>query len=198
MVGVAPPTEVRPNTPEGWGERADAFANPWDAAGWGEASQPIRIGKALSMLAPKAGHSLLDFGCGPGVMAGMLAPWDEFGADGIAYTGYDWAPRMVARAHRDYPTRTFTSKYPTGHYDLVACVGVFNLRDNWSLEQTYSTLADLWGRCNVRLFASLYLGTDERCLVYEPGEVADWANANAGLWQLERWRHNDLALVLQR
>lgn len=180
------------NTPEAWSARA-SLSDSWDAAGWSERGQAQRMLKALQMLRPRFGESLLDFGCGTGRLSDYAGP-------GIDYFGFDSSRGMVERAAVDHPMLTgrFSTSHPTGHFDHVACIGPFNLRDNWSEEQTWRTLDALWTLCGRRLVVSLYSGGDPKCISYQAAAVADRAESMSASWRLERHLPNDLILLLTR
>lgn len=183
--------ETIQNTPDSWSDRSSR-RSPWDACGWSEDGQRSRHVAAVAALAPEPGDRLLDFGCGTGELCELLLP-------DVDYVGYDWATGMVIRAGREHPDRRFQSWQPTGVFDLVACVGCFNLRDRWSKEETWHTLRHLWDTtCCRTLAASLYAGGDERCLAYTIAE-ADAAGAQLS-WnvRVDRIRHNDLLLTVRR
>jgi len=179
------------NSPEAWSLRAHAFADPAEACGWSRASQRERFAFVLDALAPKPGERLLDYGCGTGALADLL-PSD------VDYLGFDWATGMVTRAAREHPGRTFTTFRPAGRFDLVACVGVFNLPGNWSKQHTFHTLRHLWDTTGCRaLAASLYAGEDENCLSYTEDELDACGRTLAWDSRVVRIRHNDLLLVVR-
>jgi predicted TPR repeat methyltransferase len=177
------------NTAAAWSERAETLATPHEACGWTATSQADRMRKVVSALNPQPGDSLLDFGCGTGELARYI--------DGdVGYIGYDSAQGMVIRAAREHPDHHFQMSEPLGQVDLVAVVGTFNLPGDKLL--TWAALRRLWDATGRTLAASLYAGGDERCLVYTEAECVRFASGEAYHWHVERWRHNDLLIVLDR
>lgn len=180
------------NTAEAWSERARSCEEPWEACGWSYEGQVDRHEEVVEALAPMPGESLLDFGCGTGELAEILPA-------STAYLGYDTADGMVERARREHPDRLFTGHYPHGRFDLVACVGCFNLPDHWSKLRTWHTLRHLWDTTGCRALAvSLYAGEDGRCLIYREEEISAAARALAFDATVTRIRPNDLLLVVRR
>lgn len=180
------------NTPAAWSERAEAFESSWDACGWSHDGQHVRHAAVLAALDPRPGETLLDWGCGTGALAGLLPP-------GVAYSGFDSAPGMVARARREHPSHRFVTRFkPYGHFDLVACIGPFNLRGGWSKQHTWHTLRHLWDAHTPRALAvCLYAGDDPNCLSYSEGETRVAASMLGGDVQVLSVR-NDLLLVVRR
>lgn len=179
------------NTPEAWSERA-RLDSAWEACGWSEDGQRSRHLAVVAALAPEPGDRLLDFGCGTGELCELLLP-------DVDYVGYDWATGMVIRAGREHPGRRFQSWQPTGVFDLVACVGCFNLPGNWSKEHTWHTLRTLWDQtCCRTLAVSLYAGVDGRCLSYTGAEAADAGAQLSWNVRVDQIRHNDLLLTVRR
>lgn len=178
------------NTPEAWSERARC-EEPWEACGWSYEGQFDRHEAAVEALDPKPGESLLDWGCGTGDLVESLS-------ETVDYVGFDTADGMIDRARRDHPGRRFATREPHGHYDLIACIGPFNLPDHWSKLRTWHTLRHLWDTKAPRaLVASLYAGDDDRCLIYTEPEVRGAAYALT--WNPEILRvRNDLMLVVRR
>ena len=186
------------NTPAAWSERA-ATPDPWSACGWTQDGQADRFDAVLDELDPQPGDRLLDWGCGTGVLADLVAP-------SVEYVGFDSAVGMVERARRDHPDRRFQTFAPTGNFDLVACVGPFNLPGHWSKQMTWYTLRrlfeqTLWaaerGR-KARLVASVYAGSDPRCLSYTIEECDRFAKGQGFRAFADKWRHNDILIVLER
>ncbi|HET6917177.1 MAG TPA: methyltransferase domain-containing protein [Acidimicrobiales bacterium] len=160
--------------------------------GWTHDGQLDRFDAVLDELDPQPGDRLLDYGCGTGRLTEFLSP-------GVNYVGYDTAPGMVDRAHRDHPDRRFQDWLPaTGDFDLVCAIGPFNLPDRWSKEMTWYMLRRLWARTTRRLVASLYAGTDEGCLVYTLDECERFAHAETFYGRAFQWRCNDILIVLER
>lgn len=184
------PADRLANTPEAWSARA-ATADPLEAVGWTPEGQADRFLAVLDALAPRSGESLLDFGCGTGAFADQLPKKVE-------YVGVDWARAMVARAQSEHPGRSFAETAPERPFELVACIGPFNLSAGWSNSQTWQTLRMLWAQCTRALAVCLYAGTDERCIRYEPGQLLAFAQSTAPRWSVALHRPNDLLLVLHR
>jgi hypothetical protein len=134
--------------------------------------------------------TLLDFGCGLGDFSSWVPQ--------VEYVGYDWAPGMVERAQKEHGSkrRRFTNEMPEGRFDVVVCIGPFNLPG--SFEETWETLGKLWSRSKYCLAVCLYYGNDPSCLSYSPSCVASFADSKAEFWTLEKHRHNDLLMVLRR
>lgn len=177
------------NSPDAWSARA-AAASPYDAVGWTARGQADRFAAVLSHLRVRDGDRLLDFGSGTGAFSALL-PAD------LDYLGFDWAPGMVDRARYDHPGRRFTSDYPLGKFDLVVAIGTFNLPG--SKEASFHWLRHLWDSAGCRtLAASLYSGTDPRCLRYTVAEVERAARGLGYGAVIDRHRHNDLLLVAHR
>jgi SAM-dependent methyltransferase len=77
--------------------------NDWDVERYEAGHEYVwKLGKGvLDWLEPKTGESILDLGCGSGQLT------SEIGAMGVAVTGVDSAPSMVAQARINYPDLTF-------------------------------------------------------------------------------------------
>lgn len=183
-------TETVANTRESWSERASAPSS-WEAAGWTKESQSDRFDAVLAALDPQPGEVLLDYGCG----TGFFNVWMP---EGVIYVGYDQAPGMITRARADHPDVTFRDQEPLGFVDCVAAVGPFNLPDCWSKQHTWHTIRHLFEKTKRTLVVSLYGGTDERCLVYTEDEISNAVGGESAYNSVERWRHNDILLTLQK
>lgn len=179
------------NSPAAWSARALSVADAHEATRWSEAGQRERFDSVLAALDPKPGESLLDFGCGTGALSELLP-------EGVDYLGYDWAAGMVMRARCEHPGRSFSRLWPDGPFDLVACIGTFNLRDGWSKEQTWKTLASLRGRCRRAIAVCLYAGKDPDCLIYSEDEIPFIAHMGEARTTVTRHRPNDLLLLMER
>lgn len=179
------------NTPDAWSERAK-HPEPWAACGWSEDGQRLRHQAVIEALDPQTDDRLLDWGCGTGELCELL-PAD------VAYVGYDWASGMVIRAGHDHPGRLFQAWPPAGVFDLVACVGCFNLTDNWSKERTWHTIRHLWDATGCRTLAvSLYCGGDPNCLTYTGAEAARCGAQLCYAVTVDQIRDNDLLMVARR
>jgi len=158
---------------------------------WSRQGQQERFVSVLAALDPQPGETLLDYGCGTGALADLLPV-------GVFYTGYDWSDGMVDRARRDHQGQFYSTTPPSYPFDLVACIGPFNLADGWSQTQTWKVLSDLWGRCNRKLAVCLYAGADPDCLVYSMGGCQDFAEQTGADWLAIRHLPNDILLTLDR
>lgn len=177
------------NTPDGWSARAQ-LPTEAEACGWTEESQTARLAKVTAALAPEHNEGLLDYGCGTGRLAAFVAYSEAI------YIGFDWAPGMIARARSEHPFNHFQDWEPLGSFDLVACVGCFNLPG--AKQDTWHTVRRLWERTRRALVVSLYAGTDERCLIYTEAECDRFARGESFYSTVERWRPNDILLTLHR
>ena len=158
---------------------------------WSQEGQRARFDAVLAALNPQVGESLLDHGCGTGLLSTLLP-------DGVDYTGYDWSEGMIERARRDHLGVNFTIGEPNIIVDMVACVGPFNLKDGWSKQQTWDTIIHLWGRCRRAMAVSLYAGDDPDCITYLDSDCIAFGKSTLARWSVERHRHNDLLLLLER
>lgn len=178
------------NTPAAWSERARTIPEPWAACGWSLESQEARFDRVLFALDPKPGESMLDYGCGTGDLADCLALSFE-------YTGYDWAEGMVERAREEHPDRRFVTAHPTGSFDLVAVIGVFNLPG--SKQDAFHAVRHLWDTTGCRALAfSAYAGSDPNCLHYTDQDLVRLGAQLAYGTTVERILPNDLLMVARR
>jgi len=150
-----------------------------------------RFDAVLDELEPQPSDRLLDWGCGVGSLTDHLSP-------GVTYVGFDWSDGMISRARRDHPGFRFQTWEPLGEFDLVACVGPFNLPQGWSKEMTWYMLRRLFKRTSHKLVASLYAGADESCLRYSLAECEQFARGESFYSRAVQWRHNDVLVVLER
>ena len=179
------------NTPAAWSLRADQMEESWEACGWSYQGQKERHAAVVRALGAKPGDRLLDWGCG----TGDLSSWFSVEVD---YVGFDSSSGMVIRAAREHPGRIFQSWWPTGAFDLVACVGPFNLPTSGGKQDTWLTLRHLWDSTYCRkLVVSLYAGDDPNCVSYTGAEAAQ-AGALMGAASVDQIRHNDLLLTVRR
>jgi SAM-dependent methyltransferase len=186
-------TTLVENTPHAWSERALQPA-PWDCALWSEAGQVQRFLAVLDHLELREGDSVLDFGCGSGRLCAFLP-------ESVTYHAYDWAPGMLDRVRRDHERAIVYEELPEELFDHVVCVGPFNLRENWTREQTWQRLAQLWTLHTRRtLVVSLYRGLALHSLAYSAGWAAEFVEHMG----CERFaidtRHlaNDIVLEMRR
>lgn len=140
------------NTPAWWDELARDQPTSWGAAMWSKQSQDVRFRTVRSLLKISPGESVLDFGCGTGAFIDYLPAATD-------YYGYDWSPEMRARAREEHPRATILEDLGEELFDHVVAIGPFNLRANWSKEETLQTLIDLWAlNTDITLVVSLYAG----------------------------------------
>lgn len=83
------------NKPSGW-DNVAAWYDGWMGKDGSQHHQNFAIPALLKSLDLKSGQSLLDIGCGSGVLAPYLA------AKGIHYTGVDISPKLIAIAKRNH------------------------------------------------------------------------------------------------
>jgi len=178
------------NSPESWSVRSQERLSH-EAAMWSSQGQQARFDAVLSALKPQPHETILDFGCGTGLLSKSVP-------SGVGYLGYDWSEGMVARARNDHPGRVFTTNLIVCSHDLVACVGTFNLHDSWSKQQTWDKLGFLWNHCGRALAVCLYAGDDPDCIEYLDSECIAFAKSTGADWLLNRHLPNDLLLVLER
>ena len=182
------------NSPAAWSARAHSPLPEHEACRWSRSGQQERFASVLAVLDPKPGETLLDFGCGTGALSELVP-------EGVGYVGYDWAGGMVMRARCEHPGKYFTRFLPGGPddpFDLIACIGPFNLRDGWSKQQTWETLGMLWTRCRRALAVCLYAGEDPDCLIYSEDEIPFIAHMGEARTTVTRHRPNDLLLLMER
>lgn len=180
------------NTPEAWSARAGA-ETPWEAAGWSRNGQQTRFGVVASHLLHdlERDDTVLDFGCGTGAFSTYVPSW-------AVYYGFDWADGMLARAAADHPQESFLNDIGDATFDHVVAIGPFNLPGSFA--ETIETVGRLWEQTRKSLIVSLYRGTDERCLSYEPFRVsliAESLGINTYLLDAS-YLANDVALVCRR
>jgi SAM-dependent methyltransferase len=180
------------NTPEEWSARALEIDDPCAAVRWSPAGQADRFASVIAALDPQPHQTFLDFGCGLGALADLLPPT-------LHYTGYDWAHGMITRARceRGGPRRIFTTIAPRDTFDLIACVGPFNLAENWSKESTWDVVADLWKRCVDEIAVCLYAGDDSTMLSYTVDETKAFAELLTDAYLVLNHRANDLLLLMR-
>jgi cyclopropane fatty-acyl-phospholipid synthase-like methyltransferase len=182
------------NSPAAWDNRADA-PTPAAAGLQSEKGQTLRFLAVLRHLDLRVGDTLLDFACG----AGRLAYWLPYG---VEYFAHDWSPKLLDRAMLEHPGAHRVDELTDQVFDHVVAVGPFNLAGNWSREQTWETVADLWARTYSMLAVSVLrgTGTNQDVLVYTPAELAE-AAATLGVKRFVvdgSYLDNDLLLVLRR
>jgi SAM-dependent methyltransferase len=158
-------TTLLENSPRAWSERALRPAS-FEAAMWSESGQTQRFLAVLSHLNLREGDSVLDFGSGTGRFC-------EFLPRSVDYFAHDWAPGMLERVAREHERATVLEQLPDSLFDHVVAIGPFNLRANWSMEQTWERLSQLWNLHTRRtLVVSLYRGSDMQTLSYSLANVS--------------------------
>jgi SAM-dependent methyltransferase len=112
----APSNEKYDRLAEGFSERE--YADPVQYA--------ARRAKAIVALGPRVegGESLLDLGCGDGIMAEPLLAY------GLVYSGVDASEQMVEACRRRHPGLAFEaspseSYQPSGPVDITICLRAF-------------------------------------------------------------------------
>lgn len=194
------------NTPAAWDKRAETHTAAHEAAMWSRDGQRARFERALEWAQPREGESVLDFGCGVGALAGWVPQ--------CQYTGVDWSDRMLARAEQDYPRGEYygsldelprsawseaTGDVNWSRYDCVFAIGPFNLRDNWSAEQTHETVSRLWVLTYRVLVVSVLRNGPDDHITYDADSLALFADARAPMWALDAsYLPNDMMLVMRR
>lgn len=183
----------------------------WEAARWAsEGSQRERMNLALHLAEPlRAGNVVLDWGCGTGRLSEFLA------GSRVNYVGVDTCRAMVERARRDHPDPgaeflhlNSPNALKETRPDVTFCLGVWNLEADGSRMDAIEELEKLWRVTNRVLVASFHSSLGEVAGHHRWGsdllaETAESINDHDGvmhtsLWELHRWKSNDLMLVLRR
>ena len=105
------------------GDPAAAY-DAWYATPLGSASHRIEAALIDELAAPRPGERALDAGCGAGIYTAWLA------GRGLAATGLDVDPRMLAAARRKAPEATLVEgdvtrlPFADGEFDLALAVTV--------------------------------------------------------------------------
>ncbi len=87
----------------------------WSSA----AEQALRFAVLLEAVAWSPRPSLLDYGCGYGALAGVVA-------DRCDYVGFDIAPQMLDAARRAHPDSRFVEQPEPADYVIAS--GIFNVK----------------------------------------------------------------------
>lgn len=166
------------NTPASWDERARVEPSSWQAASWSRDGQLKRFDAVYSLLLSRyrEDDTVLDYGCGTGEFIRFCQT--------AQYVGFDWSREMRERARREHPRATIVDALDDDDrfvFDHVVCIGPFNLADNWSKEQTWETLEELWTTHTGRsLVVSLFRErgqTPSSMLAYSPVETVAFAES---------------------
>lgn len=146
------------------------------AADWGSAeSQRLRF-DVMAAVAPLAGMSVLDVGCGPGDFAAHLGDHDS-------YLGVDLSPGMIEAARGAHPDRAFRVanllEEDVGEHDVVVANGIF-YRLRAAPEDTMKRLVErLWEHARVAVaftsLSTLAPEPDPEEFHADPFETARWA-----------------------
>jgi SAM-dependent methyltransferase len=169
--------------------------------GWrSRRAQAIRHREALAVLDPQPGESLLDWGCGTGVLSDLLPL-------GVHYIGADQSPEVLATASELRPglmfDRAIEEPEPEAHaFDLVAVIGTYNLGP---AEVALRDFRSLWSYTRRAMALSVLRrvqrdGGPEH-LTFSPEELATLGDslASSGRWELRSgYLPNDLLLVVRR
>lgn len=180
-------------SPQWWEWRARTMPEPWTACAWSRDGQAARHETVRARLDLQHSETVLDWGCGTGEFADQLPGW-------INYTGYDSCEAMVRRAHLKRPHRRFTADGINGTFDHVVAIGPFNLAFEWSHEQTWQAIDDLWEQARKTLIVSLLRGVDhEDHLAYHHDDLVEFAGKRTRMWAVDgAYLPNDLLLVMRR
>jgi len=186
-------TTLIQNTIAAWDTRASALTS-WGAGLQSERGQVQRFLAVLEHLNLRRGDNVLDFGCGTGRLC-------EFLPERVQYVGFDWSPDLRKRAAEEHPRARIVDVLSDEMFDHIVAVGPFNLCDNWTKQQTWERLAELWGMHTRRsLVVSLYRGDDPVNVVYEPEELCVFARRmGCRRFRIDStYLDNDLLLAMYR
>jgi hypothetical protein len=108
---------------------------------------------------------------------------------------------MLARAEREHPTRGFAKLKPHQiRYspEVTIALGVWNLKEDLPHEKCTAQLHQLWHITQRVLVASFSTTLDLRHHRWPAYYLAELADAWAERWTVQRWRDNDVMLVMRR
>lgn len=178
-----------------WDGLALTAPTPWEAALWSQRGQITRMDRAAHYLDLTPGDNLLDFGCG----TGFYTNWIPQGAN---YVGVDSSMAMVERATREHPGYAFMDsrfmRMQPLDYTHILVMGTLNMESDFTMQRAINKLQELWDLEPKVLVASLYHGTDERNLQFDPSFLATMADGIASQWIVDHYLPNDLMLVLRK
>jgi SAM-dependent methyltransferase len=147
--------------------------------------------QVLCDVAPLAGRTLHDVGCG----AGHLADWLRTRGIATDYSGSDASPRMLEEARRLHPDlrfdeRDFRRGPPAERWDVLVCSGMLHVKldrtdaEWWSFVQ--DVLRNMFAACRVAIAFNLMSDrVDWRApeLFYaSPGAVLDFCRSELSRW----------------
>ncbi len=180
------------NSVEAWDARAVRASTDWDAAMWSEHGQTTRFTSVVRALNLRPSDNLLDYGCGTGRLVEFVPP-------DVSYVGVDRSAGMIEKA-KERTKGAFYTKAPPWKFDHVVAIGVFNLSDGWSKEDTWSVLDQLWNDCTRRTLAvCLYRGVAKGSLIYSAPEIAEFAMLRTTNFTVDcSYLPNDAMLVMRR
>jgi len=154
------------SSPHSWDSYAMNGGPDYLLADCGSPQSHERRLRAILKLPLRAGHSLLEFGCGSGRLADLLP---EF----VAYEGLDWSGKIIAEARNRRPGHIFRqgSVADLSPHDWIVASGPFNYATGWSKEQTAEVVAAMWhaSRCGIAVTV-LSTAAEDR-LYYTPAEI---------------------------
>lgn len=156
------------NTPDWWSARARNVGEAAAAVCWSRRSQDVRFRTVRRELKIAAGDTVLDWGCGTGAFV-------EYLPTSTSYVGLDWSEGMRERARAEHGVEVVAELDDDDVFDHVVCIGPFNLRENWSKDQTWETLEELWTmHTRSTLVVSLYAGELLPDMIrYDLGDVVE-------------------------
>jgi len=152
----------------------------------------------VELLAPKAGETIIDLGCGTGQLTARIA---ESGANVL---GLDASPEMVEQARRNHPTLAFEVVDATRFHLPAPCDAVFsNAALHWvkppeaAVERIEAALrhggrfvAEFGGHGNVRQILTEVRATIAAVLGRDPGDVNPWYFPSVGEYATLLERHS--------
>jgi cyclopropane fatty-acyl-phospholipid synthase-like methyltransferase len=176
-----------------WDRQAALEGPEHEVAMWGsKESQVGRLIRAVEAAGVEPGDSVLDWGCGTGVLADLVPECD--------YLGMDPSEEMVKRARALRPHREFELlTYPPRHFDhifAIACWGI----SPWTEWDTYGQIREL-AKTGCRSFTTCLRtkkGTEDEHVGHAVRCVAELAESLSECWVLDRSYHpRELLLVMK-